>query len=95
VPGFLAGQTVELRFDPFDLAVVEVWFNSQFLAQAEPVHLQTTVQPGLTPDPAPAQPAPATGVDYLALLRHERERLIREHLPPIPFIALAPQDHKE
>jgi hypothetical protein len=27
-------------------------------------------------------------VDYLALLRQERERLVREHLPPIPFTAL-------
>jgi transposase InsO family protein len=87
-PGFLVGQTVELRYDPFDLAVVEVWYNNQFLAQAEPVHLQTTIQPGLTPDPIPPQPAPATGVDYLALLRQERERLVRQHLPPIPFTAL-------
>jgi transposase InsO family protein len=88
-PGFLVGQIVELRYDPFDLAAVEIWFNDQFLAQAEPVHLQTTVQPGLTPDPTPAQPAPATGVDYLALLRQERERLLRDQLPPISFTALA------
>jgi hypothetical protein len=88
VPGFLVGQTVELRYDPFDLSVVEVWFNNQHLAQAELVHLQTAVQPGLTPDPTPPQPTPSTGVDYLALLRQERERLVREHLPPIPFTAL-------
>jgi len=90
VSGFLAGQAVELRYDPFDLANVEVWYNGQHLAQAEPVHLQTSTQPGVSPDPAPPAPTPSTGVDYLALLRQERERLLREQLPPIPFTRLTP-----
>jgi transposase InsO family protein len=87
VPGFLVGQKVELRYDPFDLRDVEVWFNGQCLAQAEPVHLQKSTQPGVTPDPTPP-PTPSSGVDYLALLRQERERLLREQLPPIPFTRL-------
>ena len=87
VPGFLVGQKVELRYDPFDLRDVEVWFNGQCLAQADPVHLQTSTQPGVTPDPTPP-PAPSTGVDYLALLRQEREQLLRKQLPPIPFTRL-------
>jgi transposase InsO family protein len=90
VPGFLVGQTVELRYDPFDLSSLEIWFNHQFFAQAQPVHLQTSVQPGLTLDPTPP-PQPTTGVDYLAMLRQERERLVREQLPPIPFTRL--DDH--
>ncbi len=87
VPGFLVGQKVELRYDPFDLRDVEVWFNGQCLAQAEPVHLQKSTQPGVTLDPTPP-PTPGTGIDYLALLRQERERLLREQLPPIPFTRL-------
>lgn len=87
-PGFLVGQTVEVRYDPFDLSILELWFNGQYLAQAVPVHLTTGVRPGLSPEPTPARPTPATGVDYLALLRQERERLVREQLPPIPFTAL-------
>jgi hypothetical protein len=87
VPGFLVGQTIELRYDPFDLTSLEIWYNQQFFSQAEPVHLHTTIQPGLTPDPVPPPP-PATGVDYLALLRQERERLLREQIPPIPFTRL-------
>jgi putative transposase len=89
VPGFLVGQKVELRYDPFDLRDVEVWFNNQCLAQAEPLHIQASIQPGVSPDPAPI-PAPSTGIDYLAMLRQERERLLREQLPPIPFTRLAP-----
>ena len=87
-PGFLVGQTVELRYDPFDLASLEIWFNHQFFTQAQPVHLQTHIQPGLSPDPTP--PPPSTGLDYLALLRQERERLLREQMPPIPFTRLKP-----
>jgi len=85
VPAFLVGQAVELRYDPFDLTTLEVWLNGQYLAQAEPAHVLTTVQPGLTPDPTPPPPQPTTGVDYLALLRQERERLLQQQLPPIPF----------
>ena len=59
------------------------------------MHLPTGVQPGLTPHPTPAAPTPATGVNYLALLRQERERLLREQLPPIPFTALSAPPGKE
>jgi putative transposase len=92
VPGFLAGQTIELRYDPFDLTNLEIWFNGQFFAQAQPVHVQTSLQPGLRLDPAPPTPPPSTGLDYLAMLRQERERLLREQLPPIPFTRLTDQE---
>jgi len=84
VPGYLARQSVELRYDPFDLANVEVWLNNQRLAQAQPAHLKSTVEPGLTPDPTPPH-QPATGLDYLALLRQEHQKLLREQFPSISF----------
>jgi len=89
VPAYLVGEKVELRYDPFDLADVEIWYNGHYLEQARPLHIQTTVQPGVTPDPAPPPAAPSTGVDYLAMLRQEYEQLLREQLPPIPFKRLA------
>jgi len=89
VPGYLVGEKVELRYDPFDLADVEIWYNGHYLEQARPLHIQATVQPGVTPDPVPPQAAPSTGVDYLAMLRQEYEQLLREQLPPIPFKRLA------
>jgi putative transposase len=95
VPGFLVGQTIELHYDPFDLAVVEIWFNGQYLAPANPAHLQTHVQRGLTPDPTPTPPNPPTGVDYLDWLRQEHRRLLREQLPPIPFTRLSSDEAQE
>jgi putative transposase len=84
VQSFLAGQTIELRYDPFDLTHVEVWLNNQSLAQAQPEHLKSTVQSGLTPDPTPPT-QPTTGLDYLALLRQEHQTLLREQFPSISF----------
>jgi len=93
-PGYLVGQQVELRYDPFDLADIEIWYSGHYLEQAHPLHIQTTVQPGVTPDPVPPS-VPSTGVDYLALLRQEYEQLLREQLPPIPFTRLSTDSPEE
>jgi len=92
VPDYLRGQTVELRYDPFDLTQIEVWFNDAFLQLAEPDQIVTTVHPDVTPDPVPAS-APGSGLDYLALLRQERERLIHEQLDMIHFSQLEPKEN--
>jgi transposase InsO family protein len=94
VPGYLVGQTIQLRYDPFDLASIEIWLNSQYLAQANPAHLQTSVQPGLTLDPTPPAPAPSTGVDYLDWLRQEHQLLLRQQLPPISFTRFSSDESK-
>ena len=89
VPAFLRGQTIELRYDPFDLAQIEVYFRDTFIEMAEVERLVTTVHPAVTPDPVPAPPA-ASGVDYLALLRLERQRLLQAQLEGIHFSRLSP-----
>ena len=89
VPAFLRGQTIELRYDPFDLAQIEVYFRDTFIEMAEVERLVTTVHPAVTPDPVPT-PAPASGVDYLALLRLERQRLLQAQLEGIHFSRLTP-----
>jgi putative transposase len=91
VPAYLRGQTVELRYDPFDLTQIEVWLNDAFLQLAEPDHIVTTVHPDVTPDPVPDS-EPDSGLDYLALLRQERERLIHEQLESIHFSQLEPKE---
>jgi putative transposase len=91
VPDYLRGQTVELRYDPFDLAQIELWFNDAFLQLAEPDQIVTTVHPDVTPDPVPASEHDS-GLDYLALLRQERERLIHEQLDTIHFSQLESQE---
>jgi putative transposase len=87
VPDYLRGQTIQIRYDPFDLTQIEVWFNDAFLQLAEPDRIVTTVHPDVTPDPVPA-PEPDSSLDYLALLRAEHERLIQEQLDAIHFSQL-------
>jgi putative transposase len=87
VAAYLRHQKVELRYDPFDLTRIEVWFQNTFLQLAEPERVVTTVHPDVEPDPLPT-PAPDTGLDYLALLRVERERLLQQQLQGIRFSQL-------
>ena len=88
VPAYLCGQTVELRYDPFNLSELEVWFQNTFLQLAQPEKLVNAIHPKVEPDPIPAQPAPATGLDYLALLRSEHQRLIEAQLDGLHFSEL-------
>jgi hypothetical protein len=94
VPAFLRGQTIELRYDPFDLSRLEIWFQDTFLQLAQPERLQATHHPQVTPDPVPAPP-PKTGLDYLALLRAEHQRLIQAQLDGLHFSQLTPKSTQE
>jgi transposase InsO family protein len=87
VAAYLRRQKVELRYDPFDLTRIEVWFQDTFLQLAEPDRVVTTTHPDVEPDP-PSAPPTGTGLDYLALLRAERERLIQQQLHGIRFSQL-------
>jgi len=98
VPPFLRGQTIELRYDPFDLSRLEIWYQGQFLEMATPEKIVATHHPDVTPDPTPAAPSPDTSPDYLALLRNERQRLIEDQLGGLTFSQLSldlPQDEPE
>jgi transposase InsO family protein len=95
VPAFLRAETVQLRYDPFDLTRIEVWLNDTFLQLAEPDQIVTTVHPDVDPDPVPHPPSDS-GLDYLALLRLERDRLLQEQLGSIQFTQLPlPTDSEE
>jgi transposase InsO family protein len=87
VAAYLRSQKVELRYDPFDLTRIEVWFQNTFLQLAELDRVVTTIHPDVEPDPLPT-PSPDTGLDYLALLRAERERLLQQQLQGIRFSQL-------
>jgi len=87
VAAYLRRQKVQLRYDPFDLAHIEVWFQNAFLQLAGPDRIVTTTHPDVEPDPLPTLP-PDTALDYLALLRAERERLLTQQLQGIRFSQL-------
>lgn len=93
VSDHLRRRTVELRYDPFDLSRIEVWFQNTFIEIAEPDRVVTTIHPDVEPDPVPVVP-PDEGLDYLALLRAERERLLQAQLQGIQFSQL-PQEEND
>jgi len=76
VDAALVGRRCELIFDPFDLTRIEVRYQSRPLGLAVPVRIGRHTHPQAKSEPAP--PAPATGIDYLGLIREQRERELRE-----------------
>lgn len=69
-PG-LAGRRVELVFDPFELAEVEVRLDRRHAGIAVPLMIKRHVHPRAQP---PVERAEPTGIDYLRLVRERRER---------------------
>lgn len=70
VDASLARQQVCLRFDPYDLSQIQVWYEDQQFADAVPVQLRRHRHKGVEP----AEPAPApTGLNYLTLAKQQHE----------------------
>jgi transposase InsO family protein len=50
----LIRRRVDLRYDPFDLSVIEVWYDGKFQRKAEELNMpEFTPKPAATPTPAP------------------------------------------
>jgi putative transposase len=75
----LAGRKVECAFDPFDLSVLEVRWNGQPRGLAVPQRIGRHSHPKAKPE-QPGTPPPATGIDYLGLLRAEHEQAERRRI---------------
>lgn len=88
----LAGQTLELRFDPFDLAQVELYRDGQALGlatvleQGRQRHLAVARLATDPPDP----PRPRSTLDYLAALRAEHQTQQQQALGRLTFAQLTP-----
>jgi putative transposase len=76
VDAALVGRRCELIFDPFDLTRIEVRFQGRPLGLAVPVTIGRHTHPRARSEP-PGPPAAATGIDYLGLLRDQRDRDVR------------------
>ena len=73
VDAALVGRKVELVFDPFDLAVIEVRWNNRPMGVAVPVKIGRHAHPAARPE-TPAAPEAGTGIDYLSLVEARRDR---------------------
>ena len=85
----LVGATVELVFDPFDLAHIEVRYQQRPMGAAVPFQLGRHVHPHATPDPAESITPRPSGIDYLAMVEQriaatQRRRIAYASLPELP-----------
>jgi len=68
----LCGRRVELRFDPYDLELVDVYYAGRPFGRAVAHQVARHVHPhAQEPD---GEPRPASGIDYLRLIVEEHER---------------------
>lgn len=89
----LCGHKVELRFDPYDLSAIQVYFQNRRYPDALPFHLAQEHHQGVTPDPV-APPRPHTGLNYLELLKKRYEESQRQKLGRIDFCRLIPREEE-
>jgi putative transposase len=75
----LAGRKAECVFDPFDMSVLEVRWNGRPHGTAVPQETGRHCHPKARPE-QPGTPPPATGIDYLALIRAEHEQAERRRI---------------
>jgi putative transposase len=73
VDGALAGQRVELVFDPFDLTDIDVRHHNRSMGKAIAHTIGRHSHPAARPEPASSPPAAATGIDYLRLVETQRD----------------------
>jgi len=71
VDPFLAGRTVELVFDPFDLTRIEVRHNAKPMGLATAQVIGRHAHPKARPEQPTPPAAPPTGIDYLRLVEAE------------------------
>jgi putative transposase len=83
----LVGRQVEVVFDPFDLTALNVRYQGRDMGAAVPHRIGRHVHPAAAPDGP--QPAPPTGIDYLALLAQRHQRDLAAAAGAIDYAALA------
>lgn len=71
VDGALVGRRCELIFDPFDLTRIEVRYRGRPLGLAVPHKIGRHTHPQAKAEPKP--PPKSSGIDYLGLIRAQRE----------------------
>ena len=85
------GRQIELRFDPFDLSMLEVWLDGNCFGKANVVQQgreRHIAVERLTPNPAPQPAQPKSALDYLAVLRAEHQQQLRQQAGSLRFAQL-------
>src|SRR5690606_14974524 len=74
----LAGSTVQLRFDPQDLRLIQVWKDDKRYEDAAPLQLRDPQNREFTKDNREEPKVQKTGLNYAELLHEEHRRQQRE-----------------
>lgn len=74
----LAGSQVQVRFDPHDLELIQIWKDERHCEDAKPLKLRDPKQKLKKTEPEMAEKPPKTGLNYVELLAVEQSRQIRE-----------------
>jgi putative transposase len=80
VDELLTGRRVELVFDPFDLAVIEVRYGGRSFGQAAPFAIGRHAPPQARPEQPGHDDPPPTGIDYLHLIGTARDSQLAERI---------------
>lgn len=70
----LAGLQVQVRFDPHDLALIQVWQNGVRFKDAKPLKLRDPKQRIMKAEPEAEAKPPKTGLNYVELIAEEHNR---------------------
>jgi len=83
------GQTIELRYDPFDLTRMEVYRDGQHLGTASLTHIKRQMHLAVEHlVPESLRKDAAAKVDFLKTLREEHDQALRQQLGGIRFAQL-------
>jgi transposase InsO family protein len=74
----LAGSKVQVRFDPHDLALIQVWQDGVRLKDAKPLKLRDPKRRTKKAEPETEAKPPKTGLNYVELIAEEHNRQTRE-----------------
>lgn len=74
----LAGSQVQVRFDPHDLTLIQVWRDGVRFKDAKPLKLRDPKQRKKEIVPEAEVQLPKTGLNYVELIAEEHNRQIRE-----------------
>lgn len=87
VDGALRGYRIQVRYNPFDLSLIQVWKDGVRYADAKAAELRSQRHPKLPVDgPKPALPTPVAS--YVERLKQEQETKKREALGTTSFARL-------
>jgi hypothetical protein len=80
VDAALVGRRVEVVFDPFDLTRLQVRYQGRTMGTAIPHRIGEHVHPAARAADTTAEQSPATGIDYLRLVRQRHTAQLTERV---------------